>query len=67
MHAFDHVVIGGGILGAATARSSSTRGERVLLLEQHDRGHLHASSHGGSRIFRLGYPYADHVELTLRA
>ena len=66
-HAFDHVVIGGGILGAATARSLAARGERVLLLEQHDRGHVHGSSHGGSRIFRMGYPDADYVELTLRA
>ncbi|GAA1492735.1 N-methyl-L-tryptophan oxidase [Curtobacterium herbarum] len=45
----------------------AARGERVLLLEQHDRGHVHGSSHGGSRIFRMGYPDADYVDLTLRA
>ena len=66
-HTSDHVVIGGGVLGAATARALAARGERVLLLEQHDRGHVHGSSHGGSRIFRMGYPDADYVDLTLRA
>jgi sarcosine oxidase len=66
-HAFGHVVIGGGVFGAAAARSLAARGERVVLLEQHERGHVHGSSHGGSRIFRMGYPDADYVDLALRA
>lgn len=65
--AFDHVVIGGGVVGAATARSLATRGARVLLVEQHGRGHDRGSSHGASRIFRLGYPDAEYVAMCLRA
>lgn len=64
---YDHVVIGGGVVGAATARSLASRGERTLLVEQHARGHEHGSSHGASRIFRMGYPDADYVTLTQRA
>ncbi|WP_242090216.1 FAD-dependent oxidoreductase [Curtobacterium sp. DN_7.5] len=62
-----HVVIGGGIVGAATAFALTARGERVLLLEQHDRGHDRGSSHGASRIFRQGYADAEYVDLTTRA
>jgi sarcosine oxidase len=63
----DHVVIGGGVVGAATARSLASRGERVLLVEQHARGHEHGSSHGASRIFRMGYAEPDYVALAQRA
>ncbi len=63
----DHVVIGGGVVGAATARSLAARGQRVLLVEQHGRGHDQGSSHGASRIFRMGYADADYVALCLRA
>ncbi|MFJ4222538.1 FAD-dependent oxidoreductase [Curtobacterium luteum] len=62
-----HVVIGGGIVGAATAFALTARGERVLLLEQHGRGHDRGSSHGASRIFRQGYADAEYVDLTTRA
>lgn len=63
----DHVVIGGGVVGAATARTLASRGERVLLVEQHARGHDHGSSHGASRIFRMGYTEPDYVALAQRA
>ncbi|WIB26874.1 FAD-dependent oxidoreductase [Curtobacterium sp. MCSS17_015] len=63
----DHVVIGGGVVGAATARSLAARGEQVLLVEQHGRGHDHGSSHGATRIFRMGYAEPDYVALTQRA
>ncbi|OIH95848.1 MULTISPECIES: FAD-dependent oxidoreductase [unclassified Curtobacterium] len=62
-----HVVVGGGVLGAATAYALTARGERVLLLEQHGRGHEHGSSHGATRIFRQGYADAEYVALTTRA
>lgn len=64
---FDHVVIGAGVVGAATARTLAARGERVLLVEQHGRGHDRGSSHGGSRIFRMGYADADYVALCQQA
>uniref|UniRef100_A0A942Y9V7 FAD-dependent oxidoreductase n=1 Tax=Neobacillus citreus TaxID=2833578 RepID=A0A942Y9V7_9BACI len=62
-----HVVIGGGVVGAATAYALATRGERVLLVEQHGRGHHNGSSHGATRIFRQGYADAEYVALTTRA
>ncbi|MEN0103660.1 MAG: FAD-dependent oxidoreductase [Curtobacterium sp.] len=62
-----HVVIGGGVVGAATAYALATRGERVLLFEQHGRGHHLGSSHGATRIFRQGYADPEYVALTTRA
>ena len=62
-----HVVIGGGVVGAAAAAALTARGERVLLLEPHGRGHHHGSSHGATRIFRQGYADAEYVALTSRA
>lgn len=61
------VVIGAGIVGAATAYALTARGERVLLVEQHARGHHLGSSHGATRIFRQGYADPEYVALTTRA
>ena len=70
---FDHVVVGAGVIGAATARALARRGgagaggevgPRVLLVEQFGRGHDRGSSHGASRIFRRGYVADDWVALT---
>ncbi|WP_439690030.1 FAD-dependent oxidoreductase [Curtobacterium sp. SP.BCp] len=62
-----HLVIGGGVVGAATAYALTARGERVVLVEQHGSGHDRGSSHGATRIFRQGYADADYVALTTRA
>jgi sarcosine oxidase len=62
-----HVVVGGGVVGAATAYALTSRGEPVLLVEQHERGHHRGSSHGATRIFRQGYADAEYVALTTRA
>lgn len=62
-----HLVIGAGVVGAATAYALTARGERVLLVEQHERGHHNGSSHGATRIFRQGYADAEYVALTTRA
>lgn len=61
------VVIGAGVVGAATAYALTARGERVLLVEQHARGHHLGSSHGATRIFRQGYADPEYVALTTRA
>lgn len=61
------VVIGAGVVGAATAYSLTARGERVLLVEHHARGHHLGSSHGATRIFRQGYADPEYVALTTRA
>ncbi|WIE68783.1 FAD-dependent oxidoreductase [Curtobacterium sp. MCLR17_054] len=61
------VVIGAGVVGAATAYALTARGEHVLLVEQHARGHHLGSSHGATRIFRQGYADPEYVALTARA
>lgn len=63
---FDHVVVGAGVMGAATAMQLSRRG-RTLLLEQHEFLHERGSSHGGSRIFRHAYEDSHHVQLAVAA
>ena len=62
----DVVIVGGGLLGLATARA--LRGERdVLVLEQATVGHARGGSHGATRIFRLGYADPHYVEMAQRA
>ncbi|MFZ4893654.1 FAD-dependent oxidoreductase [Plantibacter sp. Mn2098] len=63
----DVVVVGAGIVGAATARTLAEAGRDVLLLERFERGHDRGSSHGATRIFRQGYTDDHHVQLTTRA
>ncbi|WIB43139.1 FAD-dependent oxidoreductase [Curtobacterium sp. MCLR17_058] len=66
-HSAPVVVIGAGVVGAATAYALTAHGERVLLVEQHARGHHLGSSHGATRIFRQGYADPEYVALTTRA
>ncbi|ANF30372.1 hypothetical protein A0130_00550 [Leifsonia xyli] len=61
------IVIGAGVVGAATAWSLTREGASAVLLEAFERGHDRGSSHGGSRIFRHGYSAQDYVELSVRA
>ena len=61
--AADVVVVGAGIVGAATAHALADAGNRVVLLEQYRVGHDRGSSHGTSRIFRLSYPDERYVRL----
>jgi monomeric sarcosine oxidase len=54
--AFDCVIVGGGIVGAAAAWRCAARGLRTLLLERHaSASHDRGSSHGSSRIIRRTY------------
>ncbi|MDQ3646545.1 MAG: FAD-dependent oxidoreductase, partial [Actinomycetota bacterium] len=64
---FDVVVVGAGVMGAATARSIARSGRTVALLEQFAIGHTRGSSHGGSRIFRFSYPEPEYVEMARAA
>ncbi|MGW7434086.1 FAD-dependent oxidoreductase [Streptomyces sp. NPDC054861] len=63
----DVVVVGGGLMGAATAWAAARRGLSVLLLERFRPGHARGSSHGSARIVRRGYEDALYTELTGRA
>ena len=63
----DYVVIGAGVMGAATAWALSRSGRDVVVLEQHVPAAQNGSSHGRSRIFRLSYPDPSFVEMAQRA
>jgi sarcosine oxidase len=63
----DAVVVGTGVMGAATAWSLARRGRDVVALDRFGPGHDRGSSHGGSRIFRLAYPDPAWVELAMAA
>src|SRR5712691_3041548 len=52
---FDVVVCGLGAMGSAAVHHLARRGKRVLGLERFAGGHDRGSSHGGTRIIRLGY------------
>jgi sarcosine oxidase len=51
----DVVVVGAGLMGAATAWAASRRGLSVVVLEQFAPGHDRGSSHGSARIVRRAY------------
>lgn len=65
--AVDLVVIGGGVMGTATALAAARRGLRTVLLERFSIGHRHGSSHGPSRIIRLAYHAVDYIVLAREA
>lgn len=56
-------VVGGGVMGSATARALARRDHDVLLYEQFEPGHERGSSHGRTRIYRYSYPDARYVEM----
>jgi sarcosine oxidase len=63
----DIVVVGAGIVGAATARALAGTYGTVVLLERLELGHDRGSSHGTSRIFRLNYPDERYVRMAQAA
>ena len=60
-------VIGGGVMGCATARALALRGVDATVFEQFEIGHDRGSSHGASRIFRFSYPDARYVAMAMEA
>jgi sarcosine oxidase len=65
---FDVVVCGLGGTGSAALFHLAARGLRVLGLERFTPGHDRGSSHGATRIFRLGYfEHPSYVPLVRRA
>jgi sarcosine oxidase len=63
----DVIVIGGGVMGTAAARTLAERGRSTVLLERASIGHDRGSSGGSTRIFRLAYHHPDYVRLARRA
>ncbi|MEN0129362.1 MAG: N-methyl-L-tryptophan oxidase [Brevundimonas sp.] len=63
----DHVVVGGGVMGAAAAWQLARRGREVLLLERFGPGHANGASHGSSRIYRTTYASDDYLDLAQEA
>ena len=55
MHSFDAVIIGLGVMGSAALAALSWRGRRVVGIDQFAPGHDRGSSHGTTRVIRLGY------------
>jgi sarcosine oxidase len=52
---FDVVVVGLGAMGSAAVASLARRGSRVIGVDRYAPGHDRGSSHGATRIIRLGY------------
>jgi sarcosine oxidase len=68
MAGYDAVVVGLGAMGSAALYHLARRGMRVLGLERHEPGHQFGSSHGLTRIVRLGYfEHPSYVPLLRRA
>lgn len=64
MMRYDVIVIGGGVVGAATAENVARRGRRTLLLDQFAPGHKRGSSHGDGRIIRYAYDKPFYIDLS---
>ena len=63
----DFVVVGAGVMGAATAWQLARRGSRVVLLDRFAAGHTRGASHGASRIYRQAYDSARYLRLAAQA
>lgn len=63
----DIVVVGGGVMGLATAWELVRRGLRPLVLERFARGHHEGASHGATRNFNNAYDEEHYLDLLVRA
>ncbi len=61
------MIVGAGLMGAATAWQLARRGHSVALIESFALGHGRGSSHGSSRIYRLAYTDPFYVRLAEQA
>ena len=63
----DVVVIGAGVMGAATAWQLARSGRQVVLIDRFAAGHTCGASHGASRIYRQAYGSARYLRLAAEA
>ena len=67
MTASKHVVIGAGLVGAATAWRLAAAGHEVTIVERTTPANRWGSSHGSARIFRYAYPDPFYTHLVAEA
>src|SRR5262245_24806823 len=68
MPVFDAIVVGLGAMGSAAVLQLARRGARVAGIDRSAPGHDAGSSHGATRIIRLGYfEHPSYVPLVRRA
>ena len=60
---YDAIVVGGGVMGTATALELAAGAGSTLLLERFTFGHARGSSGGPTRIFRFTYEHPDYVRM----
>ena len=65
--AVDVAVVGGGVMGLATAWELTRRGFRPVVLERFARGHHEGASHGATRNFNNAYDEDHYLDLLVRA
>jgi sarcosine oxidase len=63
----DVVVIGAGVMGAATAWHLARAGRQVVVLEQFEVGHSRGSSYGRARVFRVVYQEPTYVRMAMES
>lgn len=65
--AVEVAVIGGGVMGLATAWELTRRGLRPVVFERFSRGHHEGASHGATRNFNNAYDQSHYLNLLVRA
>lgn len=65
MENVEHLVVGAGAMGLATAWQLAKNGRQVTVLEQFSLDHKSGSSHGDTRIFRVSYRDPLYTNLAL--
>lgn len=63
----DIVIVGGGVMGLATAWELTRRGRRPVVLERFGRGHHEGASHGATRNFNNTYGEEHYLDLLARS
>ncbi|TXR57051.1 FAD-dependent oxidoreductase [Quadrisphaera setariae] len=67
MRTTEHLVVGAGLAGAATAWRLAQRGHEVTVVERTEPAAHDGSSHGSARIFRYAYPERAYAQMVVDA